>query len=344
MLAAARLDGVRGAAVAPRHVIAAVSGVAVLVLGVLSLGFAPGARAAETGGIAGTVDGQASQAPVEGIDVAIYGAGGEPAGSATTNSNGEYVVSGLPFGEYKVEFSRGTSTLDYVTLYWRGSYSPSEAELVKVASPDPIDIGTIFLPLAEIPVSALPPTISGDPQVGQTLTCSAGLFDGVPPPAFSYQWLRDGLAIAGATASDYTVQAADQGDSLVCEVTATNSAGRQAATSASVAIPPASPPGGGSTGGSGTVSGGAGGGSRAPSGVPFVGAHALRSPPAPRRYPSRRGRRTPPTDVGLYVTFCPARGHLARAHAGSVAGSARPARFARGQRGRARRAGRRTSA
>ena len=310
---------------APRRAQAAACGLAaVVLLLVLSLSFAPSARAAETGGIAGTVDGRASQEPVDGIEVTVYGASGEQAGSATTDASGEYVVSGLPFGKYKVGFSRGLSTLDYATWFWPSGYSSSEGQWVEVVSPGPNYMGIMFLPLAEAPTSSLAPTISGVPQVGQTLTCSVGLFGGVPPPAFSYQWLRNGTAIAGATASGYTVQSADQEDSLACEVTATNSAGQKTATSAGVSIPPAIPPGGGSTGGSGTVSGGAGGSSRAPSGVPFFREPPpLRYPPEPRRYPSRRARRIPPADVGLYVAFCPARGHLARARAGSVRGSAR---------------------
>ncbi len=297
---------------------AGVCGLVALVLGVLSLGFAPGARAAETGAIAGTVYGQTSQEPVEGIEVTVYGAEGEQAGSAATNANGEYVVSGLPFGEYEIELSRGASTLDYVTVFWPSGYSSSEGQRVKVVSPDTSDIGATFLPLAEAPASVSPPTISGEPAVGQTLTCSIGLFEGVPPPVFGYQWLRDGLAIAGATASDYTVQSADQGDGLACEVTATNGAGQRMATSASVAIPPAILPGGGSTGGSGTVDFGP-----APSGAPFFKEPPQsRYPPEPRYYSSRRRRGSPSADVGLYVTFCPAQGHLARAHAGAVRGSA----------------------
>jgi hypothetical protein len=68
--------------------------------------------------------------------------------------------------------------------------------------------------------------------VGETLLCASGSWTGTPPPTFTYRWLREGVAIAGATEASYKVQAADEGHGLLCEVTATNSAGSKSATSA----------------------------------------------------------------------------------------------------------------
>ena len=96
------------------------------------------------------------------------------------------------------------------------------------------------------------PSISGTGQVGQTLLCSKGSWMEWFYSSFSYQWLRDGSNIGGATGSSYVVQAADQGHTLTCEVTASNSAGHQAATSAGVAIPAGSP-GGDFSGGGGVL-------------------------------------------------------------------------------------------
>jgi hypothetical protein len=75
-----------------------------------------------------------------------------------------------------------------------------------------------------------PPEISGvakaaEAKVGETLECKHGGWTGTPAPTYTYQWLREGQAIAGATASTYTVAKADQGFVLACSVTATNSAG-----------------------------------------------------------------------------------------------------------------------
>jgi hypothetical protein len=75
------------------------------------------------------------------------------------------------------------------------------------------------------------PQVSGTPAVGQQLTCLRGIWNGAPPPAFTYQWLRDGTSIASATSSTYTVELADQGHLLSCDVAATNSEGSAEAES-----------------------------------------------------------------------------------------------------------------
>ena len=74
--------------------------------------------------------------------------------------------------------------------------------------------------------------------------CAPGLWTGKPAPTFSYQWLRGGAPIAGANATGYTVQSADAGNSLSCQITAKNAKGEKSARSASVAIPanPVIPP------------------------------------------------------------------------------------------------------
>jgi hypothetical protein len=69
------------------------------------------------------------------------------------------------------------------------------------------------------------PRVSGTPAVGQPLTCLPGIWNGAPPPAFTYQWLRDGTSMASATGSTYTIELADEGHLLSCEVTATNGEG-----------------------------------------------------------------------------------------------------------------------
>ena len=89
------------------------------------------------------------------------------------------------------------------------------------------------------PLNVSLPAISGSPALGDSLSCSSGGWTGSPTPTYSYQWLRDATPISGAGSSSYTVQTADQGRSLSCRVTATNSAGQQSATSAAVQVPAA---------------------------------------------------------------------------------------------------------
>ena len=92
------------------------------------------------------------------------------------------------------------------------------------------------------PTNTAPPTISGTPQVGQTLTANNGTWTSDTTPSFSYQWQRcDGLgnncaAITGANAQTYVVQAADKASTLRVVVTATNASGASSATSAQTAV------------------------------------------------------------------------------------------------------------
>lgn len=64
------------------------------------------------------------------------------------------------------------------------------------------------------------PTLSGTALVGHTLTASAGRF--TPSAATpSYQWLRGGEPISGATGRTYTLQPADVGERVAVRVTLT---------------------------------------------------------------------------------------------------------------------------
>lgn len=76
------------------------------------------------------------------------------------------------------------------------------------------------------------PTITGTQADGQTLTATAAPVTGSPPAIRTWQWERDGVAIAGATADSYTLTAADVGTSVRVVQTETNDAGSASATSA----------------------------------------------------------------------------------------------------------------
>jgi hypothetical protein len=93
------------------------------------------------------------------------------------------------------------------------------------------------------PANTEPPTITGAATQGQTLTASTGAWSGYPAPTFAYQWQRCNslgqscAAITGATASTYTLAAADVGSTVAVSVEATNSSGSaQASSSASETI------------------------------------------------------------------------------------------------------------
>jgi hypothetical protein len=84
-------------------------------------------------------------------------------------------------------------------------------------------------PVVEEPTASnSPPTISGTARDGETLSASHGSWDGTPPIAYAYQWLRcdasgtDCSDIPGATDRTYTLGHDDVGSTIRVEVTATN--------------------------------------------------------------------------------------------------------------------------
>lgn len=80
-------------------------------------------------------------------------------------------------------------------------------------------------PVGDPPVNTVIPNITGDLVAGGVLTCSDGTWTGAAPITFTYQWFRGAIELSLETASTYTVVAADVGEVLTCEVTATNAVG-----------------------------------------------------------------------------------------------------------------------
>ena len=88
---------------------------------------------------------------------------------------------------------------------------------------------------ASDPVEAAPnkpatgaPTISGTPQVDETLTASVSDIsdaDGLDDASYSYQWIRGSADIEGATDSSYTLVSADEGETMKVRVSFTDDAG-----------------------------------------------------------------------------------------------------------------------
>jgi hypothetical protein len=93
-----------------------------------------------------------------------------------------------------------------------------------------------------LPANTSSPTISGTPQVGQTLTAGPGTWTGTPAPTFTYQWQRcdasaaNCVAIPVATAQVYTLNASDVGSTIRVAVTATNTVGLVTAVSSATAV------------------------------------------------------------------------------------------------------------
>ena len=105
---------------------------------------------------------------------------------------------------------------------------------VKVTFTDDDDNAETLTSVATVAVAAKPnseptslPTISGTPQVEQTLTADTSAIadeDGLTNVSYSYQWIAGGSDIAGATGSSYTLTSSEQGQTVQVRVTFTDDA------------------------------------------------------------------------------------------------------------------------
>ncbi len=94
--------------------------------------------------------------------------------------------------------------------------------------------------LAAGPVCLTPPQVSGFPAIGAALAVVPGLWlhdTTIPTPTLSYAWTRDGIAIAGATSTGYTVASADTETALSVVETAADASGTVSAASPTVNTP-----------------------------------------------------------------------------------------------------------
>ena len=75
-----------------------------------------------------------------------------------------------------------------------------------------------------IPALLMAPIVTGIPTQGQTLITTIGQWS-QSPGFYLYQWLRNGVAISGATSSGYSIGAADVGAQITAQITAVNAVG-----------------------------------------------------------------------------------------------------------------------
>lgn len=88
-------------------------------------------------------------------------------------------------------------------------------------------------PVPQPPVVVTAPEVSGNAEVGSTLSATTGSWAGDEPITYAYHWREDGADVLGATASTFvTTRPAD----VDCRVTATNAAGSSSALSNTLAV------------------------------------------------------------------------------------------------------------
>ncbi len=137
---------------------------------------------------------------------------------------------GLDDVSYSYQWLAGGSDIDGATgsSYTLTSSEQGQTVQVKVTFTDDADNTESLTSEATEAVAAKPnseptslPTISGTPQVEQTLTAdTSGIADadGLANVSYSYQWIADGTDIDGATGSSYELTSSEQGQTITVRV------------------------------------------------------------------------------------------------------------------------------
>ncbi len=176
----------------------------------------------------------------------------DTAGGASSTPTGTVTFAGSSYGTYpsgnacapapaggsaarcSVSYRPGAAGTIWVTAAYAGDSvhgSSTGSAVVSVSAPAAAAPG----PSSPSPVPSTPRAqITGTPRAGSVLSCPAS--SSAHP---SYQWMRDGTPVPGATSAGYKVQAIDEGTTLTCVVTTVASAAsvRPPALSASVTVP-----------------------------------------------------------------------------------------------------------
>jgi hypothetical protein len=174
--------------------------------------------------------------------VALGGADASQFALVTDDCAGATVASGGGSCTVTVAFDPTTTGMQTASVHFTDDASsrPTDVSLAGNGTPatiaPPAGNGPPAATTRQLPKNTAPPAISGIAGAHHTLACSQGSWSG-SPTGFSYQWSRDGTPIQGATADTYAVQSSDEGLTLTCAVTASNSAGTgSAATSQGVVV------------------------------------------------------------------------------------------------------------
>ena len=157
----------------------------------------------------------------------------------TADASGISDADGLDDVSYSYQWLAGGSDIAGATgsSYTLTSSEQGQTVQVKVTFNDDADNAESLTSVATETVAAKPnnpatgaPTISGTPQVGETLTASTSNIadtDELTNVSYSYQWTAGGADIDGATGSSYTLTSSEQGQTVQVRVTFTDDADNQ---------------------------------------------------------------------------------------------------------------------
>ena len=154
----------------------------------------------------------------------------------TADTSGVEDADGLTNVSYTYQWIAGGTNIDGATgsSYELTSSEQGQTIQVRVTFTDDRDNEETLTSEATAQVEARPntpatglPTISGTPQVDETLTAdTSGISDddGLTNVSYSYQWIAGGSDIDGATGSSYELTSSEQGQTIQVRVTFTDDA------------------------------------------------------------------------------------------------------------------------
>jgi hypothetical protein len=180
--------------------------------------------------------------PAPPVNVSLPSIIGTPAvGSEVTANQGGW--TGYPSISYTYQWRRDGVNISGATAQtYTIQAADYETSLTVVVSATNTEGGPVTATSPAVSVIGVSPSISGVPtisgtaEVGQTLTASAAGVTGYPVPSRTWQWLRDGSNISGATSSTYTLVSADGGTDVSVRQTETNALGFDLAVSSVVSV------------------------------------------------------------------------------------------------------------
>ena len=119
----------------------------------------------------------------------------------------------------------GANSSTYVvTKFDQGHHLACEVIATNPAAQERAVSARVHVP-GSAPESLEQPRITGEPQIGEQLTCDPGLWHGKPSPTLAFQWFINGSEVAGATDENYIPEQESLGAFISCMVTASNSEG-----------------------------------------------------------------------------------------------------------------------
>ena len=168
--------------------------------------------------------------------------------SAITDEDGLYGVS------YSYQWLAGGSDIEGAAGASFELTSSEQGQTIQVRATFADDVGneealtseaTVAIAAEANSPAAGQPTISGTPQVGETLTASTSAIadeDGLTNVSYSYQWIAGGADIDGATGSSYELTSSEQGQTIQVKVSFADDADNEESLTSAATVEVAAAP------------------------------------------------------------------------------------------------------